>query len=98
MERRADREITETPLADVMSHDVPMQASLTRARLAAIHRASTRAEGPFVSFNAAALSETLLDSQLFGHEKGAFTGATTRVKGKFERPTEARSSSTKWPT
>ncbi len=40
--------------------------------------------GPFVSFNAAALSDTLLDSQLFGHERGAFTGAHQRVKGKFE--------------
>ena len=50
----------------------------------AIHNSSQRAGGPFVSFNAAALSETLLDSQLFGHERGAFTGAHTRVKGKFE--------------
>ena len=45
---------------------------------------AARAAGPFVSFNAAALSETLLDSQLFGHERGAFTGAQQRVKGKFE--------------
>ncbi|MCC6128866.1 MAG: sigma 54-interacting transcriptional regulator [Acidobacteria bacterium] len=50
----------------------------------AIHNSSRRAEGPFVSFNAAALSETLLDSQLFGHEKGAFTGAQRQVRGKFE--------------
>jgi transcriptional regulator with PAS, ATPase and Fis domain len=50
----------------------------------AIHNSSGRAGGPFVSFNAAALSETLLDSQLFGHERGAFTGAQARVKGKFE--------------
>ena len=50
----------------------------------AIHNSSQRAKGPFVSFNAAALSDTLLDSQLFGHERGAFTGAQTRVKGKFE--------------
>ena len=50
----------------------------------AIHRSSGRANGPFVSFNAAALSDTLLDSQLFGHEKGAFTGAEKQVKGKFE--------------
>ena len=39
---------------------------------------------PFIAFNAAALSETLIDSQLFGHERGAFTGAQNRVKGKFE--------------
>jgi len=51
----------------------------------AVHTSSSRAGAPFVSFNAAALSETLLDSQLFGHEKGAFTGATKRVKGKFEQ-------------
>ncbi len=50
----------------------------------AIHNSSRRARGPFVSFNAAALSDTLVDSQLFGHEKGAFTGADRRVKGKFE--------------
>ena len=51
----------------------------------AVHTSSARARAPFVSFNAAALSETLLDSQLFGHEKGAFTGANKRVKGKFEQ-------------
>ncbi|HMF07846.1 MAG TPA: sigma 54-interacting transcriptional regulator, partial [Thermoanaerobaculia bacterium] len=50
----------------------------------AVHNSSSRARGPFVSFNAAALSDTLLDSQLFGHERGAFTGAQNRVKGKFE--------------
>ena len=50
----------------------------------ALHNSSARASAPFVSFNAAALSDTLLDSQLFGHEKGAFTGAMKRVKGKFE--------------
>ena len=50
----------------------------------AIHNSSGRARGPFVSFNGAALSDTLVDSQLFGHEKGAFTGAQKTVKGKFE--------------
>jgi len=50
----------------------------------AIHQSSGRCAGPFISFNAAALSDTLLDSQLFGHEKGAFTGADRQVKGKFE--------------
>ena len=49
-----------------------------------IHNSSARAQAPFVEFNAAALSDTLLDSQLFGHERGAFTGADRRVKGKFE--------------
>jgi transcriptional regulator with PAS, ATPase and Fis domain len=51
----------------------------------AIHNSSSRAKGPFVSFHGAALSDTLLDSQLFGHEKGAFTGAHQRLKGKFEQ-------------
>jgi len=50
----------------------------------AIHEASDRRNGPFVCMNCAALSETLLESELFGHEKGAFTGATERKAGKFE--------------
>ncbi len=51
----------------------------------AVHYSSPRAKGPFVCLNCAALSETLLESELFGHEKGAFTGATDRKKGKFEQ-------------
>jgi len=50
----------------------------------AIHNSSARAHCPFVSFNASAISDTLLESQLFGHERGAFTGAQQAVKGKFE--------------
>ena len=50
----------------------------------AIHNSSARATGPFISFNASALSDTLIESQLFGHERGAFTGAQHSVKGKFE--------------
>jgi transcriptional regulator with GAF, ATPase, and Fis domain/tetratricopeptide (TPR) repeat protein len=50
----------------------------------AIHRASDRASGPLVTVNCAALVETLLLSELFGHEKGAFTGAGTRRRGRFE--------------
>ncbi|TWT66313.1 Transcriptional regulatory protein ZraR [Posidoniimonas polymericola] len=50
----------------------------------AVHFSSPRRKGPFVCLNCAALSETLLESELFGHEKGAFTGATDRKKGKFE--------------
>src|ERR1700731_2200661 len=50
----------------------------------AIHNSSARSRGPFVAFNASAMSDTLLESQLFGHERGAFTGAQQSVKGKFE--------------
>ncbi|GAB5544136.1 MAG: sigma-54 dependent transcriptional regulator [Sandaracinaceae bacterium] len=51
---------------------------------AAIHRESKRAAGPFVRLNCASLAPTVLESELFGHEKGAFTGATTRRRGRFE--------------
>ena len=50
----------------------------------AVHYSSPRKKGPFVCLNCAALSESLLESELFGHERGAFTGATERKMGKFE--------------
>jgi len=50
----------------------------------ALHYSSPRKEGPFVCLNCAAITETLLESELFGHEKGAFTGATDKKIGKFE--------------
>ncbi|MCX8118301.1 MAG: sigma-54 dependent transcriptional regulator [Desulfobacterota bacterium] len=49
-----------------------------------IHRKSLRHQGPFVAVNCASLPETLFESELFGHEKGAFTGALSRKIGKFE--------------
>jgi Nif-specific regulatory protein len=50
----------------------------------AIHYNSTRAEKPFIKVNCAALPETVIESELFGHEKGAFTGAVSMRKGRFE--------------
>jgi DNA-binding NtrC family response regulator len=50
----------------------------------AIHQASPRSRGPFIAVHCAALSETLLESELFGHERGSFTGATERRIGRFE--------------
>jgi transcriptional regulator with PAS, ATPase and Fis domain len=51
----------------------------------AIHEASGRANAPFITINCAAMPDTLVESTLFGHEKGAFTGAIKQVKGAFER-------------
>ncbi len=51
----------------------------------ALHHNSSRATGPFVVVNCSALPETLLESELFGHEKGAFTGANEQKKGRFEQ-------------
>ncbi len=50
----------------------------------AIHSLSNRSQGPFIKVNCASLSPTLLESELFGHEKGAFTGAVSQKKGRFE--------------
>jgi transcriptional regulator with GAF, ATPase, and Fis domain len=51
----------------------------------ALHQFSRRQEGPFVKVNCGAIPETLVDSELFGHEKGAFTGAVSQRRGRFER-------------
>jgi psp operon transcriptional activator len=50
-----------------------------------LHYLSSRWDGPLVNLNCAAISETLMDAELFGYEKGAFTGATQRTPGRFER-------------
>src|SRR5919204_6999462 len=51
----------------------------------AIHHQSPRADHPFVAVNCAAIPETLIESELFGHERGSFTGATTQKRGQFEQ-------------
>jgi transcriptional regulator with GAF, ATPase, and Fis domain len=51
----------------------------------AVHYSSPRKDGPFIKVNCGAIPETLLDSELFGHEKGAFTGAISQRRGRFER-------------
>jgi len=51
----------------------------------AIHNASLRRDGPFIKVNCGAIPEALIDSELFGHEKGAFTGAIDQKRGRFER-------------
>jgi len=51
----------------------------------AIHYSSSRSTGPFVNVNCGAIPDTLIDSELFGHEKGAFTGALSQKRGRFER-------------
>lgn len=51
----------------------------------AIHYTSSRSGGPFISVNCGAIPDTLIDSELFGHEKGAFTGAISQKRGRFER-------------
>ncbi len=50
-----------------------------------IHYSSLRKHGPFIKVNCGAIPDSLVDSELFGHEKGAFTGATARKRGRFER-------------
>src|SRR4029077_20550258 len=53
----------------------------------AIHQNGPKSSGPFVAVNCAAIPENLLESELFGHEKGAFTGAVVRKIGRFEQAT-----------
>lgn len=73
----------------VADSDAPLlitgETGVGKERLArAIHNDSRRADGPFISVNCGAIPENLLESQLFGHEKGAFTGATRTQRGCFE--------------
>jgi DNA-binding NtrC family response regulator len=85
---REIREVLKT-IREVAPTDVPVliegETGTGKELVArAIHRHSERAYGPFVVVNCAALHENLLESELFGHEKGAFTGAVKQKKGRFE--------------
>jgi DNA-binding NtrC family response regulator len=74
-------------ISDTDSHVLILGESGTGKEVVAraIHQGSRRSEGPFVVVNCAAYAETLLPSELFGHEKGAFTGAIRRKLGRFEQ-------------
>jgi len=77
-------------LARMAAHDAPVLLtgpSGTGKEVAAhgLHTMGLRREGPFVAVNCAAIADTLFESELFGHEKGAFTGAVTRQDGAFQR-------------
>ena len=74
----------------VASHDSPVlllgETGVGKDVIAnAIHQSSKRSDGPFITVNCGAIPEALIDSELFGHEKGAFTGALIKKRGRFER-------------
>ena len=83
------RKVTET-VGRVAGHESPVllmgeTGAGKEVIAAAIHDNSSRKNGPFIKVNCGAIPDTLIDSELFGHEKGAFTGAIKRYRGRFER-------------
>jgi two-component system, NtrC family, response regulator HydG len=88
------RSVAMTRLIETVSQVAPTEATVlitgesgTGKEMIAglLHYNSLRKDGPFIRFNCAAIAETLLESELFGHEKGAFTGADRRKEGKFRQ-------------
>ena len=82
--RRLERVIRTIAPKDVMITLVGESGTGKEVLARRVHELSKRANGPFVPINCAAIPEQLFESELFGHEKGAFTGASERVRGKIE--------------
>jgi DNA-binding NtrC family response regulator len=78
------RKVADTPITVLILGETGVGKEIVAS---AVHQASDRAAKPFVALNCAALAETLLESELFGHERGAFTGADRRKLGYFEAAT-----------
>jgi DNA-binding NtrC family response regulator len=82
--RRLERVVRTIAPKDVMITLVGESGTGKEVLARRVHELSKRASGPFVPINCAAIPEQLFESELFGHEKGAFTGASERVRGKIE--------------
>ena len=83
--RRAQKRLRVMRIGVLLNHDQIHQAGHSVPIAAALHRHSDRVAGPFIRVNCGALPEGLIESELFGHERGAFTGADRQKLGRFER-------------